>query len=49
MATGSRSRRTSIYQNDPGETRNIASDEAAVVTGLRQLLAARGEAKPQVR
>jgi iduronate 2-sulfatase len=37
------------YQADPGETRNLAPDEPSVVAKLRAVLAAQGEAKPQVR
>jgi len=37
------------YQSDPHETRNAATDQPAVVARLRALLAAQGEAKPQVR
>jgi iduronate 2-sulfatase len=37
------------YQADPGETRNQAGEQPAVVTELRSLLALHPEAKPQVR
>ena len=37
------------YQNDPGETRNLAAHEPSVVAKLRVLLAAQGEARSQLR
>ena len=36
------------YEKDPGETRNLATDEPKTVATLRALLAARPEARPQV-
>jgi iduronate 2-sulfatase len=36
------------YQDDPGETRNLAADKPAVVKDLRALLATHPEAKPQL-
>jgi iduronate 2-sulfatase len=37
------------YQTDPGETRNVATEEPSLVAKLRALLTAQGEAVPQVR
>ncbi|HSB60493.1 MAG TPA: sulfatase [Vicinamibacteria bacterium] len=37
------------YETDPGETRNLAADQPAVVGELRARLAAQGEAKPPLR
>ncbi len=36
------------YQADPGETRNLAAEQPAVVQRLRALLATHPEAKPQI-
>lgn len=37
------------YQQDPGETKNFAKDQPAVVAELRALLAKHPEAKPQIK
>ena len=37
------------YESDPGETRNLAPEQSAIVADLKQLLAAHPEAKPQIR
>ena len=37
------------YATDPLETKNLASDQPAIVARLRELLAAQPEARPQIR
>jgi iduronate 2-sulfatase len=37
------------YHTDPAETKNLATDQPHVVAELRELLAAQGEAKPQIK
>lgn len=37
------------YQSDPGETKNLATDNPEIIAQLRALLAQHPEAKPQVR
>ncbi len=37
------------YEADPAETKNLATEKPEVVAGLRALLAAQPEAKPQIR
>jgi len=37
------------YESDPNETKNLASENPAIVAELKKLLAAHPEAKPQIR
>jgi iduronate 2-sulfatase len=37
------------YQTDPGETKNLAADQPAVVAELQAMLAQQPEAKPQIK